>query len=210
MSDNHAATIDRRAHSLPLSARLPSPGFFYNAGNLLGLCVGLAVALVGHGGRSGETLVAYFAGDGSALCLTAAMLVFFASGAVYQRAWQAADLARLRLMRSADFLSGVGAILLGASLFLVGQPLLALASATLNSAGKLGSALALGHSEPLCRFARRIVLGSRAFGLLACAWTLVPATAGTGSASDFVMPVTLIVCYLLWASADILLMKYAD
>ena len=206
MSDNHAVTIDR----LPLSARQPSPGFLYNAGNLLGLCVGLAVALVGHGGQSGETLVAYFAGDGSALCLTAATIVFFVSGSVYHCAWQVGGSQRLRLVRSADFLSGLGAILLGASLFLVGQPLLALASATLHSTGKLGSALAGGRREALCRLGRRLVLCSRALGLLAGASALAPAAAGIGPASDMVMPVTLIVCYLLWASADILLMKYAD
>ena len=210
MSDNHTATIDRRAHGLPLSARLPSPGFLYNAGNLLGLCVGLAVALVGHDGRSGETLVAYFAGDGGALCLTAATIVFFVSGGVYHHAWQVDGSRRLRLVRSADLLSGLGAILLGASLFLVGQPLLALTSATLHSTGKLGSALAGGRSKALCRLGRRLVLSSRAIGLMAGASALTPAFTGIGPASDIVMPVTLMVCYLLWASADILLMKYAD
>jgi len=208
MPHHHAAAIGRRPRSLPLSARLPSPGVLYNAGNLLGLCVGLAVTFVGHGGRSGETLAAYFAGDGSALCLTAATIVFFVSGSIYHRAWQVGGAQRLRLVRCADLLSGLGAILLGASLFLVGQPILALASATLHSTGKLGSSLAGGRSEPLCRLARRLVLGSRAFGLLAGASAL-PSASGA-SASDIVMSATLVVCYLLWASADILLMKYAD
>jgi len=212
MSDNSLATIGQIKGLTSFAAsRLHSPGFLYNAGNILGLCIGLAIAVAGSG-RSGQTLLTYFAGDASALCLTAATLVFFVSGAVYERAWQVLDRMRLRMVRSADVLSGVGALLLGASLMLVGQPLLALASAALNSVGKFGSALAAGRSEQICRYCRWLVLGSRTPGLMASAAPLLAAAVGSvgPSGQDLLMSVTLVACYLVWAGADFLLLKAGD
>jgi len=206
MPDAPVATIGRRERSLLLPTRLASPGFLYNFGNLLGLLVGLGVGLARHAGRSGDTLAGYFAGDSSALWLTAATLVFLLSGAVYQHAWRVPGCARSQWVRSGDLLSGIGAILLGASLVLVGQPLLALLSATLNSVGKLGSALVGERSDEICRWFRWLVLGSRAFGLAASAAALLAA----GSGSDVLMSATLFACYLIWAGADFLLLKFAD
>ena len=206
MPHHPVAMIDRnRERRVFALARLASPGFLYNSGNLLGLCVGLAIALAGGRGRSAESIAAYFAGDAGALCLTAATIIFFASGSVYHRAWLAEGRHRLQLVRCGDVLSGAAAILLGASLALVGQPILALASATLHSAGKLGSALAGGRSDEICRKCRWLVLASRGLGLTASAAGL-----GMGTGEGFLMPLTLIACYVIWASADFLLMKYAD
>jgi hypothetical protein len=196
--------------------RFPGPGSFYTAGNILGVTVGSGIALAQSAGSSTHALAQYFAGDGAAIALTAATLGFFVSGQIYNRAWRSSGERRIRLTRIADGLSAVGAIVLGISIAVVASPALALASATFHAISKLGSAVIAGRPDA---FARRILrgtrwltLGSRALGFSACAGGLAVAlqTAAPGSGGDAIMSATLLVCYLLWASADTLLLTSGD
>jgi hypothetical protein len=192
----------------------PGPGSLYNAGNLIGLVTGLAAALA-HGTGSSATQMAarYFVGDGAAIALTVATIGFFISGTIYDRAWRSAGEKRVRLIRMADGLSGVGAIVLGTSIALFTSPALALASAALHATGKLGSAATAGRGGAFTRRilngARWMVLGSRAFGFSACVSGFTVA-ASSSSGPDEIVSATLMVCYLLWASADALLLRSAS
>ena len=126
---------ERRVFAL---ARLASPGFLYNSGNLLGLCVGLAIALAGGRGRSAESIAAYFAGDAGALCLTAATIIFFASGSVYHRAWLAEGRHRLQLVRCGDVLARPGELVFADFDGIVVIPQAAEAEALERAADKVG------------------------------------------------------------------------
>jgi hypothetical protein len=208
----------------PLSERLKGPGGYYNAGNVLGLTVAVVtqflIAAQAPGPHSGaDILYAYFAGSPSALALTAATLVFLVSGETYHRAWSGRALPDPTLNRIADILSAVGAIALTASLFFVGQWLLAAASGLLTVGGKFGSAL-FGDDRSQIGFwpalwvdpFRAAVLVGRVPGVAAAVidlgfrllyWT-------GGSPLGLVQPAVLVVCYLLWIKADFLLVVGAD
>jgi hypothetical protein len=200
----------------PRAWRVPGPGSLYNAGNILGLVVGSGAALAQGAGSSTQALAQYFVGDGAAIALTVATLGFFVSGRIYDRAWRSAGERRVQLMRAADGLSGVGAIVLGVSIALVASPALALASATLHATSKLGSAVTAGRRgvfiRRILRGTRWLVLGSRALGFSACVsgLTIALQTGGPNSGRDAIMSATLLVCYLLWASADMLLLRSAS
>src|SRR5258708_625983 len=135
--------------------RFPGPGTLYNAGNGLGLIVGLAIALARDTGSSTRAVANYFAGDSAAIALTIATLTFFVSGRTYDRAWRSAGAARSGLVRLADGISGIGAIVLGISLALVTQPALAVISATLHAVSKLGSAVTGGRRDMAARLTLR-------------------------------------------------------
>lgn len=200
-----------------LAARLRGPGGFYNAGNLLGLTVGigLQLALAAEGADAGDTLLAYLAGNASAFATTCATVIFLIAGEFYHRVWPAGGAPDERLNRIADLLSGVGAIALGCALWLLGQPVLAATSGALHAFGKLASAAwpdGQAHvpfwprawADPF----RIIVVASRAPGLLAAGADLAisaAALAAGGPLSPLVLPATLLACYLLWTRADLLL-----
>ena len=141
---------------------MAGPGGWYNLGNALGLAMGIAVQFADpqgsgmHGGGMAG-LFDYFAGSGGAVALTVATLVFFLSGEVYHRAWARPDAPDRRLNRLGAFLSGIGAIALGAALFLFGQPLLAATAGLLHALGKLANSAALHTRQaPPCPAGRPV------------------------------------------------------
>ncbi len=198
-----------------LLARLGGPGGCYNLGNALGLAVGIGLqasqASGGVAGAAGATL-AFLAGDASAVALTLATAVFFWSGEVYYRAWAHGAPPDAALNRRGDLLSGVGAIGLGIGLMTLGQPLLAAFSGLLHAAGKFGSAF---HRTPGAGLRgwpaawpdpfRSAVLASRVPAMLAALLDLQAGLAGGASPAALAPPLTLLVCYLLWAKADLML-----
>jgi hypothetical protein len=203
-----------------LATRLAGPGGYYNIGNAIGLCVGLALQVRQVVPGADESLSAslnaahsYFAGSWSAVALTVATAIFFWSGEEYHRALakRPPDVARTR---RGDFLSGIGAVALGMSLLLMGDPLLAATSGLLHAAGKFGSALKTGPRgtelirPKIAHLFRKAVLISRFPAVLVA---LIEIAKALGSpAADVLhstaMPATLLVCCLLWAWADILLL----
>ncbi|RWN69171.1 MAG: hypothetical protein EOR99_04355 [Mesorhizobium sp.] len=200
-----------------IRARMAGPGGYYNLGNALGLVMGVTIQLAapqGSGMRGGAALFDYFAGSSSAVALTLATLVFFCSGEVYHRAWAGRDVPDPALNRLADLLSGIGAIGLGAALFLFGQPVLAATAGLLHALGKFGSAAyrpgasvpgwPAGWPDPF----RSAVLASRLPAMLAAALSMgaaLPEVWLGGSPALVAAPLTLLACYLLWARADLLL-----
>ncbi|WP_246686003.1 hypothetical protein [Mesorhizobium sp. B2-4-6] len=214
--------------SLPPSARLASalrarmrgPGGYYNSGNALGLVTGIAVqiATAPAGSHWGNAITArmieFFAGTGSAVALTLTTLIFFCGGEAYHRAWARPDAPDVNLNRLGDFLSGIGAVGLGISLLLLGDPLLAATSGLLHAVGKFGSTLHRPGTPVLVWPAswpdpfRGAVLASRLPAMLTTTLALgsaLPDAWAGGSFATPVMPLTLLGCYLLWAKADLLL-----
>jgi hypothetical protein len=141
------------------------------------------------------------------------MLIFFWSGEVYFRAWANGFPPDARLNRQGDLLSAVGALLLGLGLFLLGQPLLAATAGLLHAAGKLGSALQDNSAAPMRRVwpdpYRTAVLVSRVPALVIMMIQLAAALSAPGGPAPVAVaaPALLIVCYLLWAKADLLLFR---
>ena len=210
----HAA--DRPPFWRPLRDRMAGPGGCYNLGNALGLAGGIALAVAAAGPGIGEGARAawdYLAGSASALSITIAMLIFFWGGEAYHRAWATGFPPDARLNRQGDLLSAVGALALGLGLFLIGEALLAATAGLLHAAGKLGSALKTPDpAAPPRRWPdpfRAAVVASRlpaiALVVLACAGALA-APDGLRAAA-LAAPMLLLVCYLLWLRADLLLLR---
>lgn len=199
-----------------IARRMTGPGGLYNLGNGLGLLGGLyvhmATRLDGDSPRltQGALAVAeYFAGSPGALAITLAMLIFFWSGECYHRAWAHGAPPDAGLNRVGDLSSGWGALVLGAGLFLMGQPVLAATSGAMHAAGKFGSALP-GHLQDRLPFGpavfRLIVAASRLPALLAVLLEVRDALAG-GSTLALMAPALLVMCYLLWLRADLTLLR---
>lgn len=202
-------------------ARLVGPGGYYNAGNALGLAAGIAVAVsalpeggMDIGGVLGATL-AYLGGNPTALALTCATAIFFWSGECYHRAWANGFPPIEALNRRGDFLSGVGALILGLALFSLGQPVLAATAGLLHALGKFGSAR---HWRPMPgwrsdwpNFWRTLVPVSRVPAILASIFgladVLATRTADTPS-SAWLMPLVFLGCYALWCRADLMLFEW--
>lgn len=209
--------VSQPALRAALLGRIKGPGGYYNIGNILGLVSGVAVQWM-HAAAQGpvdhprilQDIVALHVGSPSAVALSLAMLVFFASGEAYHRAWANGFPPDTRLNRSGDWLSGVGAVFLGIGLFITGHPYLAATAGLLHAAGKFGSAWAVpsvgvlwpAHWPDLWR---SLVLASRIPALLAATLSLATEASGTGAATALITPATLIACYLLWIKADLLL-----
>lgn len=200
-----------------LAARLSGPGGLYNSGNVLGFSMGVALQM--HMASAGEKglftgAASYLAGNWSATALTAATAVFFWSGEVYHRAWSGGKPDPAGLRRG-DFLSGIGAVALGISLFMVGDIVLATTAGLLHAAGKFGSAFNPGGKKamllglPLAELYRVSVLFSRFPAIAIALFAIAQAFAGSGPGlfASLGMPVTLLACYLLWSWADILLFR---
>lgn len=202
-----------------ISSRLKGPGGYYNLGNLLGLSVSLSLqlanALSGPGEGAASVLHNFFFGSPAAVALTLATVIFLIGGEIYRAAWSNGAPPDKRLNRTADLVSAVGATMLSVSLLLMGQTFLALVSGLLIAGGKLGSALTgddpneiplwpLHWPDPL----RGAVLVGRIPGLAAVVSGLFAALA-SGHLIDIVQPATLVVCYLLWIKADVMLINGA-
>lgn len=202
-----------------IRSRMVGPGGYYNLGNALGLVTGVTVQIVavprGSGLSGSAALLDYFAGSIAAMALTLATLVFFYSGEIYCRAWARKPSPDASLNRLGDVLSGVGAIGLGIALFLFGEPVLAATSGLLHALGKFGSAFAAGRPLPGWQATwpdpfRSAVLASRLPAMVAAAAGIGGALppVWSGASSPLVAaPLTLLVCYLLWAKADLLLLQ---
>jgi hypothetical protein len=191
----------------PVRARLAGPGGLYNIGNALGLAGGLGFAVAGAGAQGGlDAAMGYLAGSAAALWITLAMVVFFWGGEVYHRAWARGFPPDPTLNRQGDALSGLGALALGAGLFLTGQPVLAATAGLMHAAGKFGSAWpALGFGRVSGDAFRLAVVASRAPAILLVLMDLGRIMGGgAGSPAPLML---LLACYLIWLRADILLLR---
>jgi hypothetical protein len=192
-----------------LKERMRGPGGYYNLGNVIGLISGISLQIL-HGQSSvAQTALDYLFGNASALWLTLATLIFMVSGEAYYRAWKNGFPPIAKLNWWGDFLSGFGALALGIALYLLGQPLLAATAGLLHAVGKFGSAFYVQKSElhlDWHKVFRWLVVFSRMPALGATAVALIYAI-GLGSLEAFGAPATLMVCYLLWLRADMLLLR---
>jgi hypothetical protein len=195
--------------------RLKGPGGYYNIGNAVGLVMALYIQISSMSNQESAVAAAwnFFAGSPSAFALTVSTGVFFWSGEAYHRAWANGFPPDDDLNQLGDNLSGVGALALGVSLFLLGQPWLAATAGLLHAAGKFGSAW--HRAEEAFPFAwpqhwpdpsRTAVLASRLPAIAAALLELWPAVI-SGEMDRVLGPATLLVCYLLWSKADLLLFR---
>ncbi len=195
-----------------LHNRMRGPGGWYNAGNGIGILTGLAMyfAAAAQSAGAAEITFSYFAGTSSALAITMARGFFIAAGECYYLAWRDGFPPVARLTVLGDFLSGIAALILGYGLFILGEPVLAMASGLLQAAGKFGSAFDARSRSPRRQLAfRLLVLFSRVPALILCSLALVrglPAAFDgawlpAGQAASF------LVCYLIWVKADWLLVR---
>lgn len=217
----HEIEPTRRSSGLfiRLTQRLRGPGGLYNLGNCIGFSGGLCAAILGvsderRGFASALAAAADFLyGSPAAIALTLATAVFFWSGEVYHRAWARGFPPDPHQLRSGDFSSAAGAVLLALAFFALGNVVLALTAGVLHAAGKLGSALVdrTANQKPdrwlmNSTFAREVVLLSRlpamAMGLMGL---LSAAPPGVGLESQIVSGV-LLLCCIVWAAADMLLL----
>ncbi len=199
-------------------ARLEGPGGYYNAGNAIGLIMGIALQIGSVPAKDGSGLTAlgevmtYLAGNAGAVALTAATAVFFVSGEVYQRAWSRGAPPDPALNRRGDVLSGVGALLLALAFVSLGQWMLAATAGLMHAAGKFGSAgrwraiPGWPAAWPDCY--RAAVLASRVpavMAALAALFAVVENSDAGTSLAALLTPLTLLVCTALWARADLML-----
>jgi hypothetical protein len=220
LPDNAGQPVDTSGLSrftAAIRSRMVGPGGYYNLGNALGLVTGVTVqivALPGSGLSSLAALLDYFVGSIAALALTLATLVFFWSGDLYCRAWAKKPNPDASLNRLGDVLSGVGAIGLGIALFLFGEPVLAATSGLLHALGKFGSAFEAGRPMPGWPATwpdpyRSAVLASRLPAMVSAGVGIGGALPLVWSGASWTLvaaPLTLLICYLLWAKADLLLL----
>lgn len=204
-----------------IAARMTGPGGLYNIGNMIGLASGIGFALIGAQG-AGAAIVQHLAGSPGAIALSLAMLVFFASGEFYHRAFAAWDAGQsARCLKLADALSGIGALLLAVSLICFGDVWLAITSTVLLAGGKFGNALlrpdaskvrveyltlsGTTQSRDIDPFRMAVVL-SRAPAIAGLLVALTTSWPGLTFLEDGPTAI-LLGCYLLWLRADLLLTK---
>ncbi len=190
-------------------SRMTGPGALYNAGNLLALVAGIGLGLHAQWGQSHivQALHDHLMGSPDAAWLTLSMILFLISGEIYHRAGNPA--ARARLMPWADFISGLAAIALTVSLVSLGEATTAMVAGGMLTIGKLGSAGVLFLQRAL-RFdpvLRLIVVASRAPSLVALGLAVFPALYGSVPIEAVVLPLIMILCFLLWLWADLLLLR---
>ena len=143
---------------------------------------------------------------------TIATAIFFGSGEAYHRAWSNGYPPDTKLTQIGDLFSGFGAIALGLGLYLLGNPVLAATSGLLHAAGKFGSAFSArgklsfgGRSIDASTLCRIIVLISRAPALIAISADILSSRARYDGSFAFISLVML-VCYLIWSVADLMLL----
>ena len=206
-----------------LIERMQGPGGYYNVGNALGLSAGLVFQLLAAQSDDGASAVAtlreYLVGSPGATALSIAMVMFFVSGELYHRAFASPNQVDEAMLRRADLLSGIAALVLAVALVLFGSLWLALASTVLLAGGKLGNAFAPrtgwpvhfpalpeGHRIDLLRLApalSRIPAIASIVVEMARVSVANPPDLGLQMAQSTI----LLVCYLLWARADFLLLR---
>jgi hypothetical protein len=205
----HPNSLHSSDFSASLKDRMRGPGGYYNLGNIIGLIFGITLQVLYSQSRVAETAAEYLFGNASALWLTLATLIFMVSGEAYYRAWKNGFPPDANLNWWGDFLSGIGALSLGVALFLLGQPLLAATAGLLHAVGKFGSAFYVQKTElhlDWHKVFRWLVVFSRMPALGATVVALFYAL-GLGSFEAFGTPLTLLICYLLWLRADMLLLR---
>jgi hypothetical protein len=195
-----------------LRARMHGPGGLYNFGNAFGISTGLAfyVAAATAAQSTLEVTAFYFFGTISAVAITLARLLFIASGELYFHACKAGFPPAPRLTFLGDFLSGVAALTLGFGLFILGEPILAMASGLMQALGKFGNALDTGKTNTRRQMAYRLIVFSSRFpALILCALALTRAlpAALEGAWLPAAEAASFLVCYLIWLRADWLLVR---
>ena len=202
------------------AARLVGPGGYYNIGNAVGLAMGIGLQVgsapsegTGIAAAADATLI-YLGGNAAAMALTLATAVFFWSGEAYHRAWANGSPPNPALNRRGDLLSGVGALILFVALLSLGHVMLAATAGLLHALGKFGSGWKWrpmpGWRPTWPDFFRTAVLASRVPAFLATTIDLayVAMTWEPGTPwSAMLTPLTLLVCYALWAKADLMLLR---
>jgi hypothetical protein len=211
-----------------LTTRMQGPGGYYNIGNALGLSAGIAVQFFAARAEADASLVdvvrEYLVGSPGATALSIAMIMFFVSGEMYHRAGDARTGPAVRMMRRADFLSGVAALVLAIALVLFGSLWLALVSTVLLAGGKLGNALSSQGCWPVrveylglakttlsreLDLFRLAPLLSRISAIVAILTEIVRllAIGSPGTVLHLSQSTVLLICYLLWGRADLLLLR---
>ncbi|MGZ2256564.1 hypothetical protein [Roseobacter sp. A03A-229] len=190
--------------------RSPGPGALYNIGNVLALAAGVTTQLVYLRADTGvaAALAAYFVGSPGALWLTGSMIVFILAGVLYERAWGDPARPQPRLVQLGDLLAGLAAIMLTIALVWLGDTTLALLAGVLLAGGKLGTAVLPTLVVPgrawLDAGFRLAVIVSRAPSIAALA---VAIFGSDGSLAQVALPAMMILCFLLWFWADLLLLR---
>lgn len=194
-----------------LKGRLGGPGGYYNIGNVFGFLTGLWLQVFA---TKATTVIGFLIGSPSAIALTVSMVIFFWSGELYHRAWLAEPAPDAGLNKQGDVFSGYGALALGIGLLFLGQPLLAATAGLLHAAGKFGSAYSQGYIAPFWPkhwpdMWRSAVIVSRVPAILAVLIELgyIWSSPDQTNLPNLVGPISLLICYLLWARADMLLFR---
>jgi len=200
-----------------VAVRCSGPGGFYNIGNIVALCTGLAVQIMS--GTDQQNILAsvgqYLFGNPAAGCLTLSMLIFMVGGEAYHRAGQTRGADAVRFNRIGDFLAGIAAIVLTVALIGFGETQLAFLAGTMLALGKLGTSIVPeGIYGGIAKAAvpktfRLLVIASRFPSLVALTITVVGFFEGRQHATDGFVAVIMIGCYLLWLWADCLLLMRA-
>jgi hypothetical protein len=213
LSDHpHTARLaPRRSFRHAVASRLRGPGGLYNIGNAIALLSGLGVQLAQTPAADGPgaAVAAYLFGTPGTTWLNAAMLVFFASGEAYHRAWAGRTSPLAHLNRLGDLLSAVGAVCLTVALVHFGDVALAIVAGTLLAGGKLGTALLRDTSGRAARLFRSVVVASRLPSIAALTLELWRLAEGGGPAAEAFLPCVMLGCLLLWLRADLLLLRGA-
>ena len=199
-------------------SRLNGPGGLYNLGNVLGFGAGLFVTFLAatESTDSFSNILSigmrYVVGSPAAVALAIATAIFFWSGEAYHRAWSNGYPPDQKLTQLGDLSSGFGAIALGVGLYLLSNPFLAATSGLLHAAGKFGSALGvrgeqsfLGCKIDASALCRNIVLISRVPAIIATTADLFSYKAHNDRVFAF-NAVAMLVCYVIWAIADSMLL----
>lgn len=186
--------------------RVNEPGALYNFGNVLGFTAGLLATL--SIGTKGDTvtdrMLQHLAGSHAALALTVATVIFFWGGIIYSRAWANGPPPDVALSRQGDLWSAAGAVCLAFGLFVLGDPLLAMSAGVLHATGKLGSAW--GGESRLNLAGRPLNVGDICKDLVLVSRVPAILSAAVGFSGDW-LSASVIVCCLVWARADWLLLS---
>ena len=198
-----------------LTDRLRGPGGLYNIGNVIAFSVGLVAQVMSASGQMSVlgALRQYAFGNPAASWLTLAILTFILAGEFYHRAWGESAPRKDRLVQAADGISALAAVFLSFSLASSGNLMLAIVAGVLLAGGKLGSAVlpalrlsarAHGVLDQLCRW---VVVASRVPSLLALGLQILRLHVEGALVSQGFLPVTMVLCFLLWVAADLALMR---
>ncbi len=198
------SALESRLHSPILSRkglaqRLGNAGSTYNAGNVLALAGAIIqIAMTSHGLiDTAHGIAGHLAGSIPALAASAASIAFLIGGICYDAAWKNGAPPISASLRQGHALSALGALLICLSLVQLSQSpfalMAALVAGVLHVAGKLGCLL-----DPRRDWLYKwLPLASR-----------LPSTASllSDAHAPFLGP-ALILCNLIWARADAMLMS---